>query len=692
MIKKLFIIIIGSVFNLSQHSIGQSLIHLSEYMPVNENRVVDSNGKAYPWLEIQSFEKYIRNLSEFDLLFKEGEKSIQKQLPVKDFLPGQAIVVWLIPQYTSINDGPNNIYLKVENLSGNENVYLIERNTGKKLDSIWFVNRINKDEYIQKSFFNNNKQIILPLENSTPAAINPMVPNWQKLVTNGDFPLADSEPNACLAYKDKIWILGGWRMNPVDSSFYSSTYLLQSVNGFQWDSVHVTLPFSHYSGFVVFKDTIWVYTNNEIFTTTDGLNWHLMGTTPYHFMGNFSRFTTQGDTLYFVDEFVSGFSKNGVDFTWKTHNIPHRKYGGLKSLNGSLYYFGGQNDTTGVFYNDVWKSTDGLNWQLLTVNAPWSPRKWFMAESFQGRIWMLGGFQFSDGTEGSKSNLNDIWVTQDGINWEPYLPVNPWSIRHAAYHVVFQNRIWLMGGFDNFEVKGFHNDIWTFESQSIYLFEGSNSDSPSSWHYLATGSGPTLKSFSGLNHINGYVIGTFNKFLIPDSLKGKGNNIFIGDGIREAFVNFQIQDINSTALFVTSTGNLIFDDVTKIPEFELMENSSVTFKNYLQLSLPERNWWNLSLINSKVIKFPHTQVLKNLEMLDVNLPQQSVPIEVRVRQNIKVSGIPTFRNMLIEGISNDAQEIEGVNLRVDYLRLKKLHNNFIFKGNFRVNGMLRLLR
>ena len=187
-----------------------------------------------------------------------------------------------------------------------------------------------------------------------------------------------------------------------------------------------------------------------------------------------------------------------------------------------------------------------------------------------------------------------------------------------------------MGGFDNFEIKGFHNDVWTFEPHSIYLFGGSNSDSPSSWHYSATGSGPALKSFSGLNHINAYVIGTFNKFLVPDSLKGKGNNIFIGDGSREAYVNFQTQEINSTALFVTSTGNLIFDNADKIPDFELMENSSVIFKNHLQLSLPERNWWNLSLINSKLIKFPHTQILKNLEMLEVNLPQQSVPIELRV--------------------------------------------------------------
>jgi len=47
--------------------------------------------------------------------------------------------------------------------------------------------------------------------------------------------------------------------------------------------------------------------------------------------------------------------------------------------------------TVSDFFNDVWRSTDGVNWEEMTDEAPWEARAGLSAASFKGRLWVLAG-------------------------------------------------------------------------------------------------------------------------------------------------------------------------------------------------------------------------------------------------------------------------------------------------------------
>lgn len=104
-------------------------------------------------------------------------------------------------------------------------------------------------------------------------------------------------------------------------------------------------------------------------------------------------------------------------------------------------------------FNDVWSSDDGVNWDLITEDAPWGKRRSTTAIAFLDRIWLMGGW-------GPKIGLrNDIWYSQDGLNWTQAAAHAAWPAREGHQLVVFKNKLWLMGGvnYDKQEVK---NDVW----------------------------------------------------------------------------------------------------------------------------------------------------------------------------------------------------------------------------------------
>jgi hypothetical protein len=101
-------------------------------------------------------------------------------------------------------------------------------------------------------------------------------------------------------------------------------------------------------------------------------------------------------------------------------------------------------------FNDVWYSTDGINWTQATNSAGWSVRAAHTSVVFDGKIWILGG-------EGYGDLKNDVWYSADGINWTQAINSAAWSARQGHTSVVFGGKIWLIGGDD---YSGCKNDVW----------------------------------------------------------------------------------------------------------------------------------------------------------------------------------------------------------------------------------------
>lgn len=120
--------------------------------------------------------------------------------------------------------------------------------------------------------------------------------------------------------------------------------------------------------------------------------------------------------------------------------------------------------------NEVWNSADGANWSLVKPNthlddsfdptADWEARHTAGYVVYQDKMWIVGGdpllghYQF------------DVWNSSDGIHWRhvnPDRPV-PWGPRVLHYTFVFRDKIWILGGqtlpqFAPAE-EAFYEDVW----------------------------------------------------------------------------------------------------------------------------------------------------------------------------------------------------------------------------------------
>jgi hypothetical protein len=174
-----------------------------------------------------------------------------------------------------------------------------------------------------------------------------------------------------------------------------------------------------------------------------GKIWVLGGTENYYFGDKNS---LKNDVWY---------SSNGKDWKQATANAgwSPRAYHQAAVLNNKIYVFGGGNYVPEYHaLNDVWSSEDGINWVKEISNAPWHERLWFNSVVYRNRIWVMGGW-----SNNPYKNHRDVWFTKDGKTWEEYKSDKVWKERHEASTFVFQDKIWIAGGM----TPPLVNDVWS---------------------------------------------------------------------------------------------------------------------------------------------------------------------------------------------------------------------------------------
>jgi hypothetical protein len=122
-------------------------------------------------------------------------------------------------------------------------------------------------------------------------------------------------------------------------------------------------------------------------------------------------------------------------------------------FNNKMWVIGGYDGSRRL--NDVWSSTNGSTWTRLTSSANWPAREGHTSLVFDNKMWVLGGTP-------SSSNRNDVWFSVDGRTWtlgkDNVNDNNNWSRRQQHTSLVFDGRMWVLGGWD-----GSHeDDAWSF--------------------------------------------------------------------------------------------------------------------------------------------------------------------------------------------------------------------------------------
>jgi hypothetical protein len=114
--------------------------------------------------------------------------------------------------------------------------------------------------------------------------------------------------------------------------------------------------------------------------------------------------------------------------------------------------------------DEVWSSPDGLSWtlELAHGHGQFERRHAHNTVVFQDRLWVIGG----DAHQGYDNH--DVLSSADGLEWVEELPPGapPWAPRSLQITGVYGGRIWTGGGQDLLgDPAGYvhHNDLWSSE-------------------------------------------------------------------------------------------------------------------------------------------------------------------------------------------------------------------------------------
>lgn len=156
------------------------------------------------------------------------------------------------------------------------------------------------------------------------------------------------------------------------------------------------------------------------------------------------------------------------EWTCVTNKAPYvpRDGAGALVFNGRMWLIGGWNPWVKPLYpgdcnSEIWSSDDGAHWTLECREAPWECRHTAGYVVHRDRMWVVGGDPIQ------KHYQPDVWSSEDGIHWDCVCRETPWGQRVLHYTAAFNGRIWVMGGQTLPQcVPGqevFHNNVWCSE-------------------------------------------------------------------------------------------------------------------------------------------------------------------------------------------------------------------------------------
>ena len=218
--------------------------------------------------------------------------------------------------------------------------------------------------------------------------------------------------------------------------------------------------------------------NSEVWTSVDGATWTLV-TKQAPWEGRH----TAGYTVHAGRMWIIGgdcnqghyqtdvwSSADGLAWECVTDDVPwgQRALHHTLVFHGKLWIMGGQAmpgfvpGAEEAFHNDVWCSSDGVSWERVVEHAPWEPRGMIGGSVvFQDRIWLLGGGTYDTPTTPRRKSYHDVWSSADGVEWTQHTTAAAWPPRQYQDVAVFDGRMWLMEG----GVPGEGNlaDVWYSE-------------------------------------------------------------------------------------------------------------------------------------------------------------------------------------------------------------------------------------
>ncbi len=178
-----------------------------------------------------------------------------------------------------------------------------------------------------------------------------------------------------------------------------------------------------------------------------------------HYVANVGSFDTKG-VVQFVPELLS-WTEVTPNASWQSRDsavsfIFNNKMWTMGGLDGSKNIQGNNYIPywEAPHFNDIWTSEDGINWLMVAEQAKWPPRRSMSVVSLNNKLFMFGGWSPVGGY------TSDIWESGDGVLWAQASPKFSWQPREGQTAIIFKEKIWFMGGV-NYDERKVRNDVWS---------------------------------------------------------------------------------------------------------------------------------------------------------------------------------------------------------------------------------------
>ena len=117
-----------------------------------------------------------------------------------------------------------------------------------------------------------------------------------------------------------------------------------------------------------------------------------------------------------------------------------------------MWMLGGVNASS-TYLNDVWSSTDGIQWLQSSIQGSFGIRDQFGALPFNQtrNVYVFGGF------DGLTTYYNDVWYTLDNCLWGEENASPDYGGRRGFAYCDFNGSMWIIGGQN---ASTYLNDVW----------------------------------------------------------------------------------------------------------------------------------------------------------------------------------------------------------------------------------------
>jgi len=264
-------------------------------------------------------------------------------------------------------------------------------------NAIWLVGGLSSNfKHAFSTVFSEatNGASCLPLQPSDTCAKGPTGTSLSWVVASPDSytPWLARAFMGVVTYKDRLYVIGGARSECTTNSAGKESCALSRTQGDVWQSAAVASVKqgdSSMSGLIawtqVTNSAAWSTRARAAHVVFDGLIW-MIGGQSISGLASARVIKVYNDVWH---------SNNGKDWVSTTVQAPWSARCGhtvavFPHLSRQAMFIMGGSDMSS-FFNDVWRSYDGLVWTIITSNAAFPPRWQHSTVAFRDNLWVLGG-------------------------------------------------------------------------------------------------------------------------------------------------------------------------------------------------------------------------------------------------------------------------------------------------------------